>query len=91
MTDADDAADMVFDETFVNPMANAYRVEYAETDSVIAGQVNDITIQAYDDGGTADDDEDDKNALTYKNAAKISAWIWRAVVKPHLCVSTVVA
>ena len=40
---------------------------------MIAGQVNDITIQAYDDGGTAADDEDDKNALTYKNAAMIRA------------------
>ena len=43
-------------------------------DSVIAGQVNDIEIQAYDNAGTADDDSDDRNALTHKGPAMISAW-----------------
>ena len=79
VTDADDAADLRFNEQFDNPVANAYAVTYAEAtettkaDSVIAGQINDITIQAYDNKGTADDDEDDRNALTYENAAMISA------------------
>ena len=73
VTDSADAANLKFNNQFDNPMANAYAVKYAETDSVIAGQVNDITIQAYDDNGTAADG-DDRNALTYKNAAMISAW-----------------
>lgn len=73
-TPSADAADLRFNEQFDNPMANAYEVEYAETDSVIAGQVNDITIQAFDNNGTADDDDDDRNALTHKGPARISAW-----------------
>ena len=72
-TAAGDAQDLRFNENFDNPMANAFMVTYAETDSVIAGQINDITIQALDDAGTADDD-DDRNALTHKGAAMISAW-----------------
>lgn len=72
-TAAGDASDLKFNENFDNPVANAYEVTYAETDSVIAGQINDITIQAYDDAGTATDN-DDRNALTHKGPAMISAW-----------------
>lgn len=68
------AEDMKFNAQFENPMANAYKVTYAETDSVIAGQVNDITIQAFDNNGTADNDDDDRDALTHKGTARISAW-----------------
>ena len=46
-TPADAADDLRFNEQFDNPIANAYTVTYAEADSVIAGQVNDVTIQAY--------------------------------------------
>ena len=72
-TPAGDAADLKFNENFDNPVANAYAVSFAETDSVIAGQINDITIQAFDNAGTADDDNDDRNALTHKGPAMISA------------------
>ncbi len=72
-TPSADAADLRFNEQFDNPMASTYKITYAETDSVIAGQVNDITIQAFDNNGTADDD-DDRNALTHKGPARISAW-----------------
>ena len=81
-TEADDAKDLRFNEQFDNPIANAFTVTYAEDkpgnadakmDSVIAGQINDLLIQAYDNKGTADDD-DDRNALTHKGPAMISAW-----------------
>ena len=72
-TPANAAANLKFNENFDNPIANAFEVEYAKTDSVIAGQVNDITIQAYDNGGTAAT-SDDRDALTHKGAAMISAW-----------------
>ena len=48
-TPADAADDLRFNEEFDNPIANAYTVTYAEADSVIAGQVNDVVIQAIDD------------------------------------------
>ena len=73
-TPAGDAADLKFDEDFKNPIANTFKVTYAESDSVIAGQINDITIQAYDNKGTADDDSDDHKAVTHKGPAMISAW-----------------
>ncbi len=66
------ANNLAFDGAFQNPIANSYTVTYAETDSVIAGQLNDLTIQGVDASG--DDDDDDRLALTYKNAAMISAW-----------------
>ena len=68
------AADLRFNEQFENPIANEFEVTYDEGDSVVAGQVNVITIQAYDNNGTADDDDDDRPALTHKGAARISAW-----------------
>ena len=82
-TAAGDADGLRFNEQFDNPIANAFTVTYAEEkpgnaeakmDSVIAGQVNDLLIQAYDNNGTADDDDDDRNALTHKGPAMISAW-----------------
>lgn len=72
-TSANDAADLKFNEQFDNPIANVFKVTYAETDSVIAGQVNDIMIEAYDDNGTATG-KDDRKAITHKGAAMISAW-----------------
>ena len=73
-TPAADGADLKFNEQFDNPIANAYTVTYAETDSVVAGQVNELTVQAYDNSGTADDEDDDRTALTHKIAARVSAW-----------------
>ena len=73
-TPAEDGRDLKFNEEFDNPIANTFTVTYAETDSVIAGQLNDLTVQAVDNNGTADDDGDDRSALTHKIAARVSAW-----------------
>ena len=66
-TPASDAENLRFNEQFENPIANMFKVNFAETetDSVIAGQVNDITIEAFDDK---------RKALTHKATAMISAW-----------------
>ena len=67
------AADMRFNEQFNNPEANAFMVSNETggtgddaSAGVIAGQAIKLVIQAIDDGGTSDD-EDDRNAVTYKN------------------------
>ena len=60
---------MTFNAQFANPVATRYKIT-TETDSVIAGQANILTIQAEDhDAGT----NTTRNALTYKNAARIKA------------------
>ena len=67
ITPADSSRNMRFNAEFDNPVANRYKVS-AGMDSVIAGQANMLTIQAEDYDATA------RKALTYKNAARISAW-----------------
>ena len=67
ITPADSSANMRFNAQFDNPVANRFKIS-TETDSVIAGQANILTIQAEDhDAGVT------RNALTYKNAVRISA------------------
>ena len=67
------ATGMRFDAQFDNPKANAFMVSNETggtgddaSAGVIAGQAFKLVIQAFDDGGTSDD-EDDRNAVTYKN------------------------
>ena len=81
MTDVALADDMKFNAQFENPMASAFTVTNNtedESEGVIAGQAFMLEIQAIDNGGTPDDDADDRDAVTYKNdmASKvlISAW-----------------
>ncbi len=70
ITPADSSSNMRFNAEFNNPEANRFNIS-TETDSVIAGQANILTIQAEDhDAG----DDVTRNALTYKEAARISAW-----------------
>ena len=73
ITPAGPSSGMRFNAEFDNPVATRYKIETetADMDSVIAGQANMLTIQAedYDAGSDAA-----RNALTYKNAARISAW-----------------
>ncbi len=70
ITPADSSSGMRFNAEFDNPVANRYTIK-AGMDSVIAGQANMLTIQAEDyDAGS----DTPRNALTYKNAARISAW-----------------
>ncbi len=70
ITPAGPSSGMRFNAEFDNPVANRYKVS-ASMDSVIAGQANMLTIQAEDhDAGS----NTKRNALTYKNAARISAW-----------------
>lgn len=67
---ADSSSNMKFNSQFDNPVANSYKIS-AKTDSVIAGQANMLTIQAEDHDAESDTK---RNALTYKNAVRISAW-----------------
>ncbi len=67
---ADSSSNMRFNSQFDNPIANSYNIS-ASTDSVIAGQANMLTIQAEDYDAESDTK---RNALTYKNAVRISAW-----------------
>ena len=61
---ADSSANMTFDAGFDNPKANSFAIT-TETDSVIAGQANKLTVQAVD---VSDEDETiSRKALTYKN------------------------
>ncbi len=70
ITPPDSSMNMKFNAEFDNPVANRFNIS-TETDSVIAGQANILTIQAEDyDAGS----DSKRNALTYKNAARISAW-----------------
>ncbi len=70
ITPADSSSNMLFNAQFDNPVANRYKISTG-TDSVIAGQANILTIQAEDhDAGS----NTTRNALTYKNAVRISAW-----------------
>ncbi len=69
ITPADSSANMRFNAQFDNPVANQFDI--TGRDSVIAGQANILTIQAQDyDSGS----DTKRNALTYKNAVRISAW-----------------
>ena len=69
ITDPELSKNMTFNAQFANPVATRYKIT-TETDSVIAGQANILTIQAEDhDAGT----NTTRNALTYKNAARIKA------------------
>ena len=79
ITPADSSANMTFNAGFDNPKANMFKVT-TETDSVIAGQANMLTIQAVDHDATSDTSRD---ALIYKNIdedgntaaeVRISAW-----------------
>ena len=64
ITPADSSANMTFDAGFDNPKANSFTIT-TETDSVIAGQANKLTVQAVD---VSDEDETiSRKALTYKN------------------------
>ena len=70
ITPADSSSGMRFNAQFDNPVANRFKVT-TDTDSVIAGQANMLTLQAEDhDSGS----NTTRNALTYKNAVRISAW-----------------
>ena len=70
ITPADSSSNMTFNAEFDNPVANRFNISTG-TDSVIAGQANILTIQAEDyDAGS----DTERNALTYKNAVRISAW-----------------
>ena len=69
ITPADSSSNMKFDAQFDNPVANRFNI--SGRDSVIAGQANILTLQAEDyDSGS----DSERNALTYKNAVRISAW-----------------
>ena len=70
ITPPDSSMNMKFNAEFDNPVANRFNIS-TETDSVIAGQANILTIQAEDYDASSDTE---RNALTYKNAARISAW-----------------
>ena len=79
ITPADSSANMKFNAQFDNPKANMFQVS-TETDSVIAGQANILTIQAVDHDAPSNTS---RNALTYKNRdeddtmaaeVRISAW-----------------
>ena len=64
ITPPDSSEDMTFDAVFDNPKANSFAIT-TETDSVIAGQANKLTVQAAD---VSDEDETiSRKALTYKN------------------------
>ena len=64
ITPPDSSEDMTFDAGFDNPKANSFTIT-TETDSVIAGQANKLTVQAVD---VSDEDETiSRKALTYKN------------------------
>ncbi len=69
ITPADSSSNMRFNAEFDNPVANRFNIS-TETDSVIAGQANMLTIQAEDHDAGADVT---RSALTYKNAVRISA------------------
>ncbi len=71
ITPADSSSNMKFNAEFDNPVANRFSFSVAESDSAIAGQANMLTIQAEDYDAGSDSDRD---ALTYKNAVRISAW-----------------
>ena len=85
-TNSADAANLRFNEGFENAKANMFEVENispAENDSVVAGQAFHLEIQAVDNSGTPDNDDDNREALTYKNKdadgtvaseVRISAW-----------------
>ena len=70
ITPADSSSNITFEAGFDNPVANTFTFS-TETDSVIAGQANILEIQAEDHDAGSDTE---RNALTYKNAARISAW-----------------
>ncbi len=70
ITPADSSSGMRFNAEFDNPVATRYTFK-AGMDSVIAGQANKLTIQAEDHDASSDVT---RNALTYKNMARISAW-----------------
>ena len=70
ITPADSSSNMKFNAQFDNPTANRFSIS-TETDSVIAGQANILTIQAIDHDAASDTN---RNALTYRNAVRISAW-----------------
>ena len=70
ITPADSSQNMRFNASFDNPVATRF-VFPSKMDSVIAGQASMLEIQAEDyDAGS----DTKRNALTYKNAARISAW-----------------
>ncbi|MYD61311.1 MAG: T9SS type A sorting domain-containing protein [Gemmatimonadetes bacterium] len=69
ITPADSSSNMTFNAEFDNPVANRFNI--SGMDSVIAGQANILTIQAEDHDAGSDTE---RNALTYKNAVRISAW-----------------
>ena len=70
ITPADSSSGMQFNSEFDNPAANRFAIS-TETDSVIAGQANMLMIQAEDHDAASNTT---RNALTYKNAVRISAW-----------------
>ena len=70
ITPPDSSSNMRFNAEFDNPVATGYKIEAAR-DSVIAGQANILTIQAEDQDANSNTT---RNALTYKNKARISAW-----------------
>ncbi len=79
ITSADSSASMAFNADFDNPKANMFVVT-TETDSVIAGQANKLTIQSVDHDAASNTSRD---ALTYKSRdedgtmaaeVRISAW-----------------
>ena len=69
ITPADSSSGMRFDAEFNNPVATRFAIS-TETDSVIAGQANILMIQAEDHDAESNTT---RNALTYKNAVRISA------------------
>ena len=69
VTHPDSSKNLRFNSEFANPTANQYKIT-TETDSVIAGQANILTIQAQDHNATSNTT---RNALTYKNRARIKA------------------
>ena len=69
ITPADSSSNLQFNANFDNPMANQFKI--SGMDSVIAGQANILMIQAEDHNAESNTT---RNALTYKNMARISAW-----------------
>ena len=91
-TPATASENLKFDADFDNPEANMFTVrnfdptdmaKNAQSDSVVAGQAFHLRLKAMDNNDTPDNDDDDRDALTYKNRdqdgnlaseVRISAW-----------------
>ncbi len=80
ITPAEPSSGMRFNAEFDNPVANQFSIKNMNgvtdanetaVDSVIAGQALIVEIQAEDHDAGSDSE---RKALTYKNAARISAW-----------------